>query len=256
MKAERKTGITTGAWLPNDMAEVHAARSDTITLSVNGRTFLVINGGSRTRGIWSEPTNLTLYGAGCTGSGSIFFSDGANLARSCSQAELLESTPSEPLSATTPVASMVAEIRSALSLRMTELADTMRVERPTVYAWIRDSTPLERNLERLGALHRLAQHWTTQSDAPVGSAIRQPLPGTTTSVVSMLTRETIDFEEVESALERIRQGRFSPEQGGGSPSGEDATPAEIARRRGYAAGSEADQEARIASEARPGYSKP
>ena len=74
-----------------------------------------------------------------------------------------------PLSA----AAMLARVRSELSLAITELSSILRVERPTIYAWLSGRvTPYLRNRRRLQELYRIALAWSEMSSAPVGDSVR------------------------------------------------------------------------------------
>lgn len=92
-------------------------------------------------------------------------------------------------------AARIAVVRRWLSLTITDLAEAMRVQRPTIYAWMAArSTPHADNLERMRQLHRLARAWQR-----IG---RQPLTRLSHAreakreVLKLLSRAVID----ESAL--------------------------------------------------------
>lgn len=68
---------------------------------------------------------------------------------------------------------MLSEIRAHLSLTITELASSIGVERPTVYAWLEGrSKPRRRNLDRMQKVFEIAQKWAEISDLPVGNMVR------------------------------------------------------------------------------------
>lgn len=61
---------------------------------------------------------------------------------------------------TEPVSSRVNAIRNAFGLTVTDLAGVLRVERPTVYSWLKDSAvPNPSRSQRIDALLRLAVAW-------------------------------------------------------------------------------------------------
>jgi len=81
---------------------------------------------------------------------------------------------SDELSPSRSLSEFVAEIRSALSLQIKELAEILHVERPTVYAWIKESSsPQKQNRVRLRQVARLAGTWNRLSNRPIGQAIRE-----------------------------------------------------------------------------------
>jgi hypothetical protein len=69
---------------------------------------------------------------------------------------------------------LLAGIRSAFSLQIKELAEILKVERPTIYAWMKGSaSPQQHNRLRLRDIHRLAMQWNRLSNRPTGTAIRE-----------------------------------------------------------------------------------
>jgi excisionase family DNA binding protein len=98
-------------------------------------------------------------------------------------------------------AEQLAAVRRYLSLSVTEMADVLRVGRPTVYSWLRDeSTPHATNLARIQRLYRIARSWRMVSSSPVGAFRNAELPDGS-KLMDQLVRETLD--------ERVIQGIFS-----------------------------------------------
>lgn len=93
-----------------------------------------------------------------------------------------EKTTEPPLSA----GQIVAAVRSALSLTITELASIVGVERPTIYAWLAErAEPYARNRRRLSEVLSVAKAWSKVSELPVGEPIRRE-DGSGVSVVELL----------------------------------------------------------------------
>lgn len=108
----------------------------------------------------------------------------------------------EKLQLKTP-SSLVADIRSMLSLQVKELAEAVGVERPTVYAWIKGlSEPQRNNSVRLRQLHRLAQAWGRLSKNPLGAAIREPNDAGQ-SILDHLKEEPIPEETIRNRFRAI-----------------------------------------------------
>jgi transcriptional regulator with XRE-family HTH domain len=84
----------------------------------------------------------------------------------------------------------LARIRANLSLNVAELARILRVERPTIYAWMRDEIASLRteNRQRLDRLDFLARRWGALSTFPVGGLIRATNDAGD-SLLSLLERE-------------------------------------------------------------------
>ena len=100
-------------------------------------------------------------------------------------------------------ADILAAIRANLSLTVVETAQTLGVERPTVYAWLAGrAEPQERNRERLLRVLQVARTWSRLSSRPVGLAVRRP-NDSGTSVLDLLREDRC--EEASRLLEGIAQ---------------------------------------------------
>jgi hypothetical protein len=79
---------------------------------------------------------------------------------------------SRQIESTLSIPKLIAGIRASLSLQIKEIAEMLQVERPTIYAWIKDkSKPHKQNRERLNQLYYLAKQWDNISNNPIGKAI-------------------------------------------------------------------------------------
>lgn len=89
-------------------------------------------------------------------------------------------------------AARLAIIRRWFSLTVTDLADVMRVKRPTVYAWLASrSTPQPSNLTRMRRLHNLARAWRRLAGRPMGKLLHES-PGGQHSVLALLASASLD----------------------------------------------------------------
>jgi transcriptional regulator with XRE-family HTH domain len=66
-------------------------------------------------------------------------------------------------------AEQLAFIRHYLSLSVSDLARVMGVQRPTIYAWMQNGAPRRDSVERVAMLERIAAHWKTLADRPLGA---------------------------------------------------------------------------------------
>ena len=102
---------------------------------------------------------------------------------------------------------LIATIRSALSLQIKELAEILRVQRPTIYSWIKDEVePSATNRERLQTLYRVAAIWNQVCNLPAGKLVR----GVGTdgrSILDLLKEEDIDEHEVERRFRQLAPQR-------------------------------------------------
>jgi DNA-binding transcriptional regulator YiaG len=98
----------------------------------------------------------------------------------------------------------VSQIRHYLSLNMTDLSRVLRVERPTVYAWLNGSAqPHSANLERLERIHTLARAWRSVSAVPPGRYVRERFEGGET-LLDCLSAETLNEPAIRRAFARIK----------------------------------------------------
>jgi hypothetical protein len=105
------------------------------------------------------------------------------------------------------VAEMLGAIKHHLWLTLVDIARVLRVQRPTVYAWL-DGTqqPRNGNAQRLSAIFRVAENSREIAHA---SAARL---GTTerTSLLELLTADTIDEAMCRTLLERVTARGAAP----------------------------------------------
>jgi len=108
---------------------------------------------------------------------------------------------------------MLAAIRSTLSLNVSELARVLKVERPTIYAWMNsESLPHRENQSKLDRLFAAAQIWLGITQNPMGNFLKSK----TRSGVSFLELlvqefplETLQKRMVELSREMTTKSRVS-----------------------------------------------
>lgn len=99
---------------------------------------------------------------------------------------------------------LIREIKSVLSLSVTDLAKILRVERPTVYAWMRDSQSIrEHNLSRVETISEFAKFWKTHSKKPLGSFLTAP-NSEGQSILELLCSDELDTRRITRALQAAR----------------------------------------------------
>lgn len=95
---------------------------------------------------------------------------------------------------------MLGFIRANLSLNITELAAVLKVERPTIYAWLRgDALPQQKNIERLALIYSYAEEWAKHALMPAGDLVRSKNKNGK-SIVSELSADIIDERYVKAQL--------------------------------------------------------
>jgi transcriptional regulator with XRE-family HTH domain len=102
-------------------------------------------------------------------------------------------------------------LRRYFSLTVTDLARVLRVERPTIYAWLKGSSaPHSGNLRRLEKIYRLAQEWRAKSSIPMGTYVREPFDDGR-SVLDYLAEEHLQERMIRYAFTEIKS-RLDQEQ--------------------------------------------
>jgi transcriptional regulator with XRE-family HTH domain len=104
------------------------------------------------------------------------------------------------------VGALVASIRAALSLNVSQTAQVLGVQRPTLYAWMREEAePQTANARRLGRVAGLALRWNELSGhQPLGRRLRLPVLGDRT-VLDLLSEEEIREVPLIEALRRLSE---------------------------------------------------
>lgn len=96
-------------------------------------------------------------------------------------------------------------IQSALGLSVTALATVMRVERPTIYAWLRaSSTPTAANTARIERIAELAEYWLSISGGEAVNDLRAGvLDGKT--LLELLSEEHLRTFATETAMRYLHK---------------------------------------------------
>jgi len=103
---------------------------------------------------------------------------------------------------------VVATIRSTLSLQIKELAEILRVQRPTVYSWIKNEVePSATNRERLQQLYRVALKWKQLCKLPAETLIRST-GADGHSVLELLKADEFDYAGVMNRIEKLAKQRL------------------------------------------------
>jgi len=149
--------------------------------------------------------------------------------------EKVLASDSQQATSVTDVAAAVGDIRTRLSLSITELSVILDVKRPTIYSWLRgDSQPHARNLERISFLHQISQRWYDLSGRPLRRHLRHAFDDNGTTLFGLLKKDDLDFEEIEKHLLALAELPVSPKL---------SSMKELAARYGFPAGPNPESEA-------------
>ena len=108
-----------------------------------------------------------------------------------------------PANSITGVADRVAYCRHFLSLNMKQMADVLKVQRPTVYSWLEeDTTPHPGNDARLNTLYKVANTWARLADRPLGLMLSNPTSVNKT-IFQMLCESNINVPQVRNILSQL-----------------------------------------------------
>ncbi len=115
----------------------------------------------------------------------------------------------------------LTRIRHWLSLNASELATVLRIERPTLYAWLEDSVELRKaNRDRLDTIYNIADEAWRRLHRPLPRSILVASLGNASSLLALLEVETPSIINIrtyfQAAAEKIRRSdeersrRFTP----------------------------------------------
>lgn len=107
------------------------------------------------------------------------------------------------------VPELVASIRASLSLNISQSAEVLGVQRPTLYAWMREEAePQTANLSRLQLVAGLARRWNELSGRqPLGRRLRLPALGDQT-VLDLLAEDPIRTIPLAEAFEHLARVEY------------------------------------------------
>lgn len=103
------------------------------------------------------------------------------------------------------VVQQMQELLAALSLNKSQLAQILRVTRPTMYDWFQGKDPNAANTERLHALLRVLARASVSGASPLNARfVRQPTDLDTPSLIDLLGEEQLDEARVLHTIEQVR----------------------------------------------------
>jgi predicted transcriptional regulator len=97
------------------------------------------------------------------------------------------------------VADQARELLAALSLNKSQLADVLRVSRPTVYDWLEGKEPNVSNAERLTTLLCVLKEVGITSASPLHPRfVRQPLAEEASALIDILCGDVLDVSAIKT----------------------------------------------------------
>jgi len=102
---------------------------------------------------------------------------------------------------TAPVPEQLREFLAALSLSKSQLAEVLRVARPTLYEWLDGKAPSTANQERIAQLMRVMTRAGVAGPRPLNARfVRHPLRDGAPSLLALLQSETLDEPRILTAI--------------------------------------------------------
>jgi hypothetical protein len=106
---------------------------------------------------------------------------------------------------TLSVIEQMQELLAALALNKSQLAQILRVTRPTMYDWFQGKEPNAANTDRLLALLRILARSSVSSATPLNARfVRQPMDIAGPSLIDLLSEDQLDEEPIVRAIEHVR----------------------------------------------------
>jgi transcriptional regulator with XRE-family HTH domain len=111
-------------------------------------------------------------------------------------------TPAE-----SPIIDQLRELQAALSVNRSQLADVLRVTRPTLYDWLAGKEPNDLNASRIDAVLRILARAGISGTSPLNARFvrRSPEPGSP-SLLTLLLDDALDEPRILEAIRRARAG--------------------------------------------------
>lgn len=104
------------------------------------------------------------------------------------------------------VVEQMQELLATLALNKSQLAQILRVTRPTVYDWFHGKDPNTANTERLHVLLGLLSRASVSGENPLNARfVRQPIDLGAPSLIDLLSEEQLDEEKILHSIKRIQK---------------------------------------------------
>lgn len=95
---------------------------------------------------------------------------------------------------------ILTSLKYYLSLRVNDLANVLKVERPTIYAWQSGQTPKAHNLERIAKIEDLAMFWKDLNPQPMGVGLKLKSKNSK-SVLELLSEDELRIKDIKQAMQ-------------------------------------------------------
>ena len=104
-----------------------------------------------------------------------------------------------------PVVEQMQELLAALSINKSQLAEILRVTRPTMYDWFQGKEPNAANADRLHVLLRILTRASVSGATPLNARfVRKAMGLDAPSIIELLAAEDLDEDRIVKALQQAR----------------------------------------------------
>ena len=161
---------------------------------------------------WSPSVTLTVVVGLSAGTGSYAHGDTLT-GKSFRPAIILtshEDAAKDEANQTPYTVEQLSDFRKILGLNVSELANVLRGQRPTIYQWQRGNKLRPKNAHRLGELHTLAVQYRDKGISNASRYLHVPQDGAP-SLFDLLNADILDKQAITSVLDKVlaRQARSS-----------------------------------------------
>jgi len=103
------------------------------------------------------------------------------------------------------IVEQMQKLLAALSLNKSQLAQILRVTRPTMYDWFQGKEPNAANAERLHTLLRILARASISDETPLNVRfVRQPIELDTPSLIDLLGEENLDEDRILHSISQVQ----------------------------------------------------
>lgn len=104
-----------------------------------------------------------------------------------------------------PIVDQMQELLAALCINKSQLADILRVTRPTMYDWFQGKEPNAANADRLHTLLRILTRASVSGAKPLNARfVRKPMELDAPSIIELLAADNLDEGRIVEALQQAR----------------------------------------------------
>ena len=102
--------------------------------------------------------------------------------------------------------SKLTGIRTWLGLNLSQTAQVLNVQRPTIYKWLGGRVPRAANQKRITEIYELAEYWSHLDTRPMAADSRRQIQGDS-SIVDMMSAPELDEVLLRTVMQQLAEFR-------------------------------------------------